>query len=336
MIIDCHGHFTTTPPQHRAFREAQLAWLAKPEGSIPAPTHIGDDELTDAVESNQLRVMHERGTDMVIFSPQASGMEHHVDDPAVALAWARSCNDLVHRVTELFPKHFAGVAQLPQTPSGDLQSSISELRRCVTQLGFVGCNLNPDPSGGWWRSPPLTDEFWFPLYDAMVELDVPAMIHVSTSCNPAFHTLGAHYLNADTSVFMQLVEGDLFSRYPTLRFVIPHGGGAVPYHWGRFRGLADRLGKPPLEEHVLGNVFFDTAVYHQPGLALLLEVIPEDNVLFSSEMLGAVRGVDPKTGHPWDDTLRYVDQTPITAEHRAKLLAGNVARVYPRLAERVS
>jgi 4-oxalmesaconate hydratase len=335
-VVDCHGHFTTSPPQHQAFRKAQLAWLTEPGGLVPMPAPIGDDELSEAVEANQLRVMRERGTDLLLFSPQASGMEHHVEDPAVAVAWARACNDLVHRLTVLHPDSLAGVAQLPQTPSGDLQSSIAELRRCVDQLGFVGCNLNPDPSGGWWRSPPLTDEFWFPLYDAMVELDIPAMIHVSTSCNPAFHTLGAHYLNADTSVFMQLLEGDLFSRYPTLRFVIPHGGGAVPYHWGRFRGLADRLGRPPLEEHLLGNVYFDTAVYHQPGLALLLEVMPEDNVLFSSEMLGAVRGVDPRTGHHWDDTLRYVDQTPISAEHRAKLLAGNVARVYPRLARRLS
>ncbi len=336
MIIDCHGHFTTSPPQHQAFRSAQLSWLAQPEGMVPVPAAISDDELRDAVETNQLRVMRERGTDLLLFSPMASGMGHHVDDPAVAVAWARECNDLVHRLTVLYPDRLAGVAQLPQTPSGDLRSSVSELRRCVDQLGFVGCNLNPDPSGAWWRSPPLTDEFWFPLYDVMVELDVPAMIHVSTSCNPAVHTLGAHYLNADTTVFMQLVEGDLFARYPTLRLVIPHGGGAVPFHWGRFPGLADRLSRPPLEEHVLGNVFFDTAVYHQPGLALLLQVVPEDNVLFSSEMLGAVRGVDPATGHHWDDTLRYVDQTPISDRHRVKLLAGNAQRVYPRLAGRVT
>ena len=83
----------------------------------------------------------------------------------------------------------------------------------------------------------------------MVELDVPAMIHVSTSCNPAAHTLGAHYLNADTTAFMQLLMGDLFGRFPTLRFVIPHGGGAVPYHWGRFLGIATRENRPPVESH---------------------------------------------------------------------------------------
>jgi hypothetical protein len=54
----------------------------------------------------------------------------------------------------------------------------------------------------------------------------------------------------------------------------PHGGGAVPYHWGRFRGLAQEMKKPLLEEHLLNNIFFDTCVYHQPGINLLTEVIP--------------------------------------------------------------
>ena len=103
----------------------------------------------------------------------------------------------------------------------------------------------------------------------MAELDVPAMVHVSSSCNPVFHATGAHYINADTTAFMQLIQGDLFADFPDLRLVIPHGGGAVPYHWGRYRGLADMLGKPPLSEHVMQNVFFDTCVYHQPGIDLL-------------------------------------------------------------------
>jgi hypothetical protein len=128
----------------------------------------------------------------------------------------------------------------------------------------------------------------------MVEYDIPAMIHVSTSCNPCFHTTGAHYLNADTTAFMQCLTSDLFKDFPTLKFLIPHGGGAVPYHWGRFRGLAQEMKKPLLQEHLLNNIFFDTCVYHQPGIDLLTKVIPVKNVLFASEMIGAVRGIDPK------------------------------------------
>lgn len=334
MIIDCHGHFTTTPPAHQEFRESQLAALADPSASAPVPTRITDDQIRQSIEPNQLRLLGERGGDMMLFSPKASGMAHHIPDPTVADVWARASNDLVHRVTRLFPHNFAGVCQLPQTPDGKLGNSIAELRRCVDELGFVGCNLNPDPSGGYWTSKPLTDPCWYPLYEKLVELDVPAMIHVSSSGNPNTHTLGAHYLNADTSVFMQLLQGDLFAEFPKLRFVIPHGGGAVPYHWGRYRGLAERLHRPPLREHLMGNVFFDTCVYHQAGIDLLLRVIGSDNVLFASELLGAVRGVDPDTGIAWDDTKRYVDNAELSDGDRQKVFESNALRVYPRLGTR--
>src|SRR5437764_961232 len=122
----------------------------------------------------------------------------------------------------------------------------------------------------------------------MVELDMPAMIHVSGCCNPAQHTTGSYYLNADTMVFMQVILSDLFKDFPTLKFIIPHGGGAVPFHWGRFRGIALNNGKPELAEIMGKNIFFDTCVYHQPGIDLLTKVVPVDNILFASEMGVAV------------------------------------------------
>ena len=220
---------------------------------------------------------------------------------------------------------------LPQSPKADLAASIKELHRCVEQLGFVGCNLNPDPGGGHFAHPALTDESWFPIYEVMCELDVPAMIHVSGSCNPALHATGAFYIAADTIAFMQLLQGDLFGRFPNLRFIIPHGGGAVPFHWGRYRGLADMLKQPNLDTHLMNNVYFDTCVYHQPGVNLLAEVIASKNILFGSEMVGAVRGIDPETGHYFDDTKRYVDALPISDEQRHAIFEGNARRVFPRL-----
>ena len=160
---------------------------------------------------------------------------------------------------------------------------------------------------------------------------MPAMIHVTSSCNPCFHYTGAHYINGDTAAFMQLIQGDLFKDFPQLKLVIPHGGGAVPYHWGRYRGLAQDMGKPPLDELLLGNVFFDTCVYHQAGVDCLLAVIPADNVLFASEMVGAVRGIDPETGHHYDDTRRYLDAADLTDEDRTKIFETNARRVFPRL-----
>jgi 4-oxalmesaconate hydratase len=167
----------------------------------------------------------------------------------------------------------------------------------------------------------------------MVELDVPAMVHVSSSCNPCFHATGAHYMNGDTTAFMQFIQnGDkLFKDFPTLRFIIPHGGGAVPYHWGRYRGLAQDMKKPTMDELLLKHVYFDTCVYHQPGINLLTEVIPVDNILFASEMVGAVKGVDPTTGFNYDDTKRYIDSLSVADTDKAKIFEGNALKVYPRL-----
>ena len=331
LIIDCHGHYTTAPAPHDAWRKAQTDAFAVGGDIDPAYPDISDDEIAETIEQNQLRLLKARGADMTIFSPRASTMAHHIGDEAVSQAWTRRCNDLIKRVVENFPESFAGVCQLPQSPGVPVANSIAELERCVTELGFVGCNLNPDPSGGHWTAQPLTDRSWYPFFEKMVELDVPAMVHVSGSCNPNFHATGAHYINADTTAFMQFLEGDLFKDFPTLRFIIPHGGGAVPYHWGRYRGLADMLKRPPLREHVMKNVFFDTCVYHQPGIDLLFKVIDVDNILFGSEMVGAVRGIDPETGQYFDDTKRYIDALAIPAADKAKVFEGNARRVYPHL-----
>jgi 4-oxalmesaconate hydratase len=331
LIIDCHGHYTTAPDAHQKFRDQQLARLKDPLAPEPKAAKISDDQIRETVEKNQLKLQRERGSDITLFSPRASAMAHHVGDEQVSQAWTQACNDLIKRVVDLYPENFVGVCQLPQSPGVPIAHCIGELERCVSELGFVGCNLNPDPSGGHWTSPPLTDKHWYPFYEKMVELDVPAMIHVSASCNPNFHATGAHYINADTTAFMQFIEGDLFRDFPTLRFIIPHGGGAVPYHWGRYRGLADMLKRPALTQHVMRNVFFDTCVYHQPGIDLLVEVIDVDNILFGSEMVGAVRGIDPQTGHYFDDTRRYIDALPISDASKRQIFELNARRVFPRL-----
>ena len=333
MIIDCHGHYTTAPPQLGAYRDAQKAALAVD------PQHVGsrgelaisDDELAASVEPNQLRLQRERGIDLTLFSPRASWMGHHVGNEHTSRFWTEHCNDLIRRVCDLYADKFVPVCQLPQSPGTGVASSVRELRRCIEGMGFVGCNLNPDPSGGLWNGPPLFDAAWWPLYETLCELDVPAMIHVSATCNPHFHTTGSHYLGADTTAFMQALTSGLFRDFPAMRWVIPHGGGAVPYHWGRFKGMAQDNG---WDFDSLGDhIFYDTCVYHQRGIDLLVDVVPTQNILFGSEMVGAVRGIDPDTGNYYDDTKIYIDQSSLDDEAKRQVFERNILRVYPRLAD---
>ena len=336
MIIDCHGHFTTVPRTLHAWREKQLAHVNDPDNAPKtSDLKISDDEIRAAIEGGQLKLQKERGSDLTLFSPIAGQMGHHLGNAQTSQVWSELCNDLVYRVSQLFPDNFVPVCQLPQSPGDAPANCIPELRRCVEQLGFVGCNLNPDPSGGYWKDPPLTDRAYYPLYEELVRLDVPAMIHVSSSCNPCFHGTGAHYINGDTTAFMQFLLADIFVDFPTLRFIIPHGGGAVPYHWGRYRGLALDLKRPTVET-LMRNIFFDTCVYHQPGVELLTRIVPVENVLFGSEMIGAVRGRDPNTGEFFDDTRKYVDASRnLSAADRDKIFETNARRVYPRLDARL-
>lgn len=330
MIIDCHGHYTTIPSSVAAWRQRQTAPSADPtliggRGEL----EVSDEEIRETIEGAQLRMQRERGTDLTIFSPRASWMGHHIGNLETSISWSRLQNDLIRRVSDLFPDSFAPACQLPQTPGEPLDAALEELERCVLEMGFVACNVNPDPTGGYWTGPPLWDAYWAPLWEKLCELDVPAMMHVSASANQNFHTTGSHYLGSDTTVFMQALSSGFMNDYPGLRWIIPHGGGAVPYQWGRLLGMAHDQGWDFWS--VLDHIYFDTCVYHQSGIDLLLDVVPTQNVLFGSEMIGAVRGIDPTSGRHFDDTKFYIDNADLEDDERRMVLSENALRVFPRL-----
>src|SRR5581483_7955787 len=125
MIIDCHGHYTTAPPQLQAFRDGQVAALKG--GPAPAFAGISDDEIRASLEGAQLKFQRERGTDLTIFSPRASAMGHHIGNSETSIAWTRLCNDLIARVVGLYPDNFVGVCQLPQSPGAGNEMVVREL-----------------------------------------------------------------------------------------------------------------------------------------------------------------------------------------------------------------
>lgn len=333
MYIDCHAHFTTVPDALKQWRDRQIVEIEQHGRHLsPDGLEITDEQIADALTGNQLALQAAHGIDVALLSPIAGKMAHHYGDQETSATWTRLSNDIVHRAVGLFPRNFIGVAQLPQSPGAAIDACVQELRRVVTELGFVGCNLNPDPSDGRWAAPAITDRYYYPLYEEMVALGVPAMVHASMSANPAVHGTCAHYLNGDTTAFMQLCTSDLFRDFPDLKLIIPHGGGAVPYHWGRYQGVMYDQGRGDLRDIVGSNIYFDTCVYYRPGLQLLIDTVPADNVLFASEMIGAVRGVDPTTGRRYDDTRALLESLDrLDAADRRAISHANALRVFPRL-----
>ena len=88
---------------------------------------------------------------------------------------------------------------------------------------------------------------------------------------------------------------------------------------------------PPLK-NASSERLVDTCVYHQPGIDLLTRVIPVDNILFASEMIGAVRDIDPATRDYYDETKRYIEALSIlSAAGKRKSYERKARRVFPRL-----
>ena len=181
MIIDVHGH-VSAPDALYAYKANVLSHRgAHGRGRVTAT----DDQLREAVEQpggafgiSHLEHLDTAGIDVQLISPRPYTMMHS-EDPARIVQWfIEETNNVIHRVCGLYPDRFRGMAGLPQSPSTGPAAWAGELRRCVTELGFVGALINPDPMEG--QGPPLPglgDRFWYPLYEAFCELDVPALIH---------------------------------------------------------------------------------------------------------------------------------------------------------------
>lgn len=328
MIIDAHTHYTTAPPELQAYRGQQIQNLAKP---VRARLKVSDEEIARSMQG-QLKRMQDSGIDRLLFSPQASAMGHHFGSPLVSRYWTEACNDLIARVARLFPEKISGVCQLPQSPGVGPKEWVEELERCVKELGFVGCNINPDIGGGREPlTPSLADEWWYPLWEKMVELDVPGTIHASASLNPAMHLTNSYYIAQHHSAAVELLRSRVFRDFPRLKIIIPHGGGAVPYQWNRHRGMHVKEGLEPFEE-AARRVYWDMAIYDKEAMELLIRRVGADNVLFATEMFGAVNAIDPKTGRNFEDIVPIFNSIEwLSAEERYKITEGNARKLFSRL-----
>ena len=330
MIIDCHGHYTTAPKELGEYRERQKAELAKDprHQTVKGALNITDDQLRESVEGAQLKLQRERGSDVTIFSPRASGMGHHIGNDSTSRAWTEHCNDLIYRLTRLYPRNFVGVAQLPQSPGAPLDSSIRELERCVLELGFIGCNLNPDPTGGFFTGPALGDRYWYPLYEKLCDLDVPAHIH-GTGSRSERSPYSVHFINEESIAVFGLVNSNVLNDFPTLKIVVSHGGGAIPYQLGRFEAPSLRRGTGGRFSDGLRKLYYDTVLYTEDALRLLIKTVGVDRCLFGTECPGVGSSVDPATSRSMDNVKPMIENIEwLSAADRKKIFEDNATAVF--------
>jgi 4-oxalmesaconate hydratase len=331
MIIDMHGH-VTAPAELYAYKSGLLASRGHHGKGNPG---ISDERMHQAVKRH-LDLLAGVGTDVQFISPRPFQLMHSEQPDTVVRWWVEANNDVIARQCRAYPDVFRGVCALPQTPRGDLRPCVEELERCVKEHGFIGCLLNPDPTEGTGLQPTLDDEHWYPLYEKMVELDVPALVH-STACKNPRESYSAHFIAEESVAVLNLCKtsSKVFKDFPSLRLIISHGGGSVPYQVGRWRSGRFREQEPDTSlesfDASLRRLYYDTVLYNQESLELLFRIVGPDRCMFGTENPGVGSSKDPATGAWLDDLKPVIEGIPwLSAQDRELIFERNVRSVFPR------
>src|SRR5688572_2345247 len=329
MIIDIHGH-VTAPDKLYVYKANILSHRGAHGRGTPDAT---DDDIREALNapifggSSHLAQLQEVGTDMQIISPRPYQMMHS-EQPKLVQWYIEECNNIIARQTQLFPGTFRGVCGLPQTAGASPKEFLPYLEKIVKEQGFVGCLLNPDPAEGTRTDiPPLGDRFWYPLYEKLVELDVPGHIH-SAGCRSERLTYSLHFINEENIAVVSLLTSDVFKDFPALKILVSHGGGAIPYQFARFEASSLR-GKGPRFSERMRNLYYDTVLYSKDALELLFKTVGVDRCLFGTERPGVGTVKDPKTGLWLDETRFTIEGIDwLTAEDRKKIFEDNAKKLF--------
>lgn len=360
LVIDSHAHLVT-PMSLFAIRSL-IEVSAGHNTREYLRGFVTDDEIREHAERN-VALMDEVGTDMQLLSPRPFVLMHshnRFDDVDI---WVGIQNDVIHRVTELYPDRFRGVAGLPQVAGQPIEITFAEIDRCVNELGFVGLLVNPDPDEGRniHPSPRLGDRYWYPLWEKVVEMDIPVHIH-SAACYGR-ENYDEHFASEESLAISSVVASDVFKDFPDLRLMISHGGGSIPYQVGRWRAhwyrnqaqsdptisaylkeaqAAKKAGKepPPQPDHlvkfddVLKKFYFDTVIHDKGALEHLFHTVGSGCCVFGTERPGSGSVFDPEVGHELDDLKRVIEDIDfLSDDDKHAIFEGNARRLFPRLSD---
>jgi predicted TIM-barrel fold metal-dependent hydrolase len=329
MIIDAHAHLVA-PDGLYAFRALLLA----DGGYHSGRPKISDDALAEAAAGN-VAIMDQVGTGLQLLSPRPFHLGSSMQPSRMLAPWVRANNDTIARTVALHPSRFAGVGALPLSPGEPVSAGFAELDRLV-DLGFVGVLINPDLHEGRGATPTLGDRYWYPLYERLVERDVPIHVH-SAGCYSDRETYSEHFVTEESIAILSMLRSEVFADFPALRVMISHGGGSVPYQIGRWQAeaLHPGLGGSPDAERfetALCRFWFDSVLHNPLSLELLLRTVGPDRVLFGTENPGSGSAPNPVTGRNFDDLRPIIESFGfLTDADRQAVFEDNARRVFPGL-----
>ena len=341
-VIDVHGHMSS-PPQFRAFGYSLIS-----NRSTRSRLKLTTADLEVALQRH-IEMLDQRLIDVQFISPRPVAMMHW-ENPELVDHWTRTTNDLIALQCQAHPDRLVGVAQLPQSIHLDTSNCIEELTRCIKELGFVGALVNPDPNSDG-NAPGVDDEYWFPLYEAASDLGATLMIHPSFSRNPRLskipHSFQYNFLVQETLATLLYEHGNVFERFPGLKIIVCHCGGApnrlLRLQEGGKSGAKSSGVMPggsvqmPVEssEAVVpdrsANLFFDTCAYDLHYLETAIRQRGASQMLLGTEAPGAGTAyINPESGLPADALVQAIGAFDfLSVEEKIDIFSHNVRGVFP-------
>ena len=321
-VIDFHNHYY--PPGYlKALQsgQSQVRVTIDDHGN-PRLHYPGDYNIAVPGQRDlniREKMLDDLGIDMQVMTMTTPGT--HVETPAAAARLASLVNDEFAEGIAAHPGRFTALATLPLN---DPAASVKELERSMRQLGLRGAMLFGNVNGV-----ALADPRFFPLYELANDLDAVLYIHPT-------HPLG---VEAMTDFWLMPLVGFLFDttlaaaklvftgvpeKYPRIRWVLTHLGGAIPYLAERldrghraFRECRVNIQKPPSE--YLRNFYFDTVNFNPDALMLAIAFAGAGHLLAGSDyahQIGSPRLM-----------LESIRALEISERDRAGILGGNAARL---------
>jgi predicted TIM-barrel fold metal-dependent hydrolase len=300
-VLDVHAHLSAPTVAY-----ALVGQMMAANTPIPSPMRAGGrlaipEEEWDKSVGRHVSYIDDRMIDVQILGPRPFLMLGWME-PHLLPYWCEYVNDMIAKQCSLRPDRFLGACQLPQlSEAPDTSNCIPELDRCVNELGFVATYVSPDP-GGRRATPGMHEPYWYPLYERCESLQVPIIVHGTNSLDPRFRAIPNNYqlafLTEQYLAVQCLSHGDVFDRYPGLKIVSCHCGGAL----NRFITTDDHLGQRDLSD----NLFFDTCGYDLNFLEAAIKQRGVDQMCFGVEAPGSGQAVRPETGRTSDDLVPVI------------------------------